>query len=116
MSWIKGVQIVVSSQSVLHVFVQDCKKADLLDGMLAGEMSYFEAERESAELKAVARVKEAMCSEVKLDTWEEIEATLPEFAKIDVLKTFRVQKGKKPPEDFLVSYITINIPIGSCMG
>lgn len=82
--------------------VQDSKKEELLDAMLAGEMGYVEAERESAEVKAITRLKEAMCSEVELDTWEEVEATIPEFAKVDVLKTFQVQKGKKPPEDFLV--------------
>ena len=73
--------------------------------MLAGEIGYTEAEKESAEVKALTRVKDAMCSEVELDTWEEVEAAFPEFAKADVLKTFQIQKGKKPPKDFLVSTI-----------
>lgn len=79
--------------------------------MLKGEMSYMEAEKKSLELKAVARVKEAMCSEMELDTWEEVESTIPEFAKVDVLKTFQLQNKKKPPKDFLVSVATLCIVI-----
>ncbi len=68
-----------------------------------GNISYMEAEKKSVELKAMARVKEAMCSEMELDTWEEVEAIIPEFTKVDVLKTFQLQKKKQPPKDFLVS-------------
>lgn len=68
-------------------------------------MSFMEAEKKSVELKAMARVKDAMCSELELDTWEEVEATIPEFTNMDVLKTFQLQSKKKPPpKDFLVSW------------
>lgn len=79
-----------------------------MNGMLDGELSYVEVEQKSVELKAVGRVKEAICSKVELDTWEEVEATIPEFTKVDVLKTFQLQRGKQPPKDFLVSTLYLH--------
>jgi hypothetical protein len=54
-------------------------------------------------LKAVATVKSAFMKELKLDTWQQAEARVPDFAKTDVLKKFQLQKGKPVPNNFKVS-------------
>ena len=74
-----------------------------MDAMLKREMSYVEAESRSEELKAMARAKDVLCSEVELGSFEEVEEIIPEFTDEDVLKKFKLKKGKPPPKEFMVS-------------
>ena len=53
--------------------------------------------------------------EVSLDTWEEVEATIPDFAQADVLAKFKLQKGKPPPKSFKVSLLSILQNVLHCM-
>ena len=71
--------------------------------MLEGVVTFAEAEGKCEQLKAVAAAKVALMEQVQLETWGEVEATIPDFAKLDVLAKFNLKRGKTPPKSFMVS-------------
>lgn len=68
-------------------------------------MTFAEVEEESEKLKAVSTSKQMFMKEVELETWEEGETLIPDFAKEEVLKKFNIQKGKPLPKSFKVGII-----------
>ncbi len=88
---------------MIHFLKQDKDKEELLDGLLAGNLSFSEAEKSSEELKALSTTKEVFLKETGLESWTEAQAKIPKYAKNDELKKFRLQKGKALPKAFAVS-------------
>lgn len=70
--------------------------------LLDHTMTYNEAEAECERLKVLATAKAALMKEVEMETWDEVEAAIPEFSKGKDLQKFRLQKGKPLPQDFKV--------------
>ncbi len=65
-----------------------------------------EAEGKSGKLKAISAAKYALLKEVEIETWEEAENVIPEYAKENVLHKFEIRKGKPLPKQFKVSIIS----------
>ena len=87
---------------------QDNEKEELLDKLLAGELSFSEAEKQNEERKALFITKEAFLEEMKMESWADVEKAIPEFAKEEELKHFNLPKGFKKtlPKAFIVSCYT----------
>ena len=73
----------------------------LLDGLLAGSLTFSEIEQKSHQLKAFDCIKEAFVKEIGCD-WEEAVEAVPEYANHKVLGRYKVIKGKPLPQDFQV--------------
>ena len=95
------------SEVLLHNFPQDREKEDVLRQLLEGGITFADAEMNCDRLKAVAAAKVALMREVELETWEEVEASIPEFAKIDELAKFKLHKGKPLSKSFMVSILPL---------
>lgn len=78
-------------------------KETILDSLLGSSISYVEAEAEAEKHKALTTAKEALMKEVQIEAWDELQSVIPEFADIDVLGKFKLQKGKPLPNGFKVS-------------
>lgn len=70
--------------------------------MLDGSLSFGDVTKTSGQMKAVTTAKQLLLQEVALQTWEQVETSIPEFASEDVLGKFQLQKGKPPPKSFKV--------------
>lgn len=82
--------------------MQDNNKESILSDLINGSITIEEAEGKSVKLKAISAAKEALLKEVEIETWEEAEDMIPEFAKEDFLSEFELQKGKPLPKHFKV--------------
>jgi hypothetical protein len=83
--------------------LQDADKEHLLDELMAGTISFGEADERVGRLKALSTAKTALLNGVEIETWEEAERLIPSFAKEDVLMRFQLQRGKPVPRNFKVS-------------
>ena len=60
---------------------------------------YSEAEAECERLKCLTTAKAALMKEVDMETWDEVEAAIPEFSRSEALQKFHLQKGKSLPQN-----------------
>ena len=90
----------------LGLLIQDEKKEEILDKLIVGEISMKQAEVSCEAIKATSAAKTMLMREVKLNTWEEVESELPQYASMDLSK-FKLQKGKPFPKKFKVSCVTM---------
>lgn len=90
---------------ILYFLYQDQDKEELLDGLIARNLSFSEAEKSIEELKALGATKEVFLKETGFGSWPEAQAKVPMYASDSELKKFKVQKGKALPKPFSVSYM-----------
>ena len=77
----------------------------MLDELIAGKISFSEAESESKKCKSLNAVKDAFLKEVQLKSWEEAEEVIKQIGSKEVLSSFNVKPGKPLPTNFEVSSI-----------
>ena len=75
-------------------------------------MTYSEAEAECERLKCLTTAKAALMKEVDMETWDEVEAAIPEFSRSEALQKFHLQKGKSLcMSKHTHAYITFNMQV-----
>lgn len=74
-----------------------------MDELIAGKISFGEAESESKKYKSLNAVKDAFLKEVQLKSWEEAEEVIQKIGSKEVLSSFNVKQGKPLPKNFEVS-------------
>ena len=88
--------------------LQDEQREEILDELLDGSISFSEAEKRSDQCKVLAAAKEAFVKEFELTSWTNAQAKFPKFARDDLLKKFKVVKGKPLPKAFEVCSLCRN--------
>lgn len=77
-------------------------------------MSFSEVERESGASKSVETLKDTFTKYAGC-SWEEAVKEVPQYADENVLKKYKVTKGKAPPEEYKVVLITKRTIYISCI-
>lgn len=78
------------------------EKEKLLDELVAGKMSFSEAESESKRCKSLSAVKDAFMKEVQLESWDKAEDVIKKIGGKERLASFNVKQGKPLPKNFEV--------------
>ena len=68
-------------------------------------MSFSEVERESGASKSLETLKDTFIKYAGC-SWEEAVTEVPQYADENVMKKYKVTKGKAPPEEFKVVFTT----------
>ena len=74
----------------------------MLDGLLSGALSFKEVEEQIGDKKTYKATEECFLKEIDCKTWEEAQAIVPNFAKKENLRRFKM-KGNCMPKEFVVS-------------
>ena len=59
-------------------------------------------------MKMLSASKEAFLREVQIPTWKAAQEKIPQFANLELLEKFKVQKGKPLPKSFQVCLLFTN--------
>ena len=66
-------------------------KEKILDELVAGKISFSEAENESKQRKSLSAVKDAYMKEVQLKSWDEVEDVIKNIGGKERLASFNVR-------------------------
>ena len=66
-------------------------KEKILDELIAGKVSFSEAENESKLCKSLSAVKDAYMKEVQLKSWDEVEDVIKNIGGKERLASFNVR-------------------------
>lgn len=77
----------------------------MLDDLIAGKISFSEAENKSKQYKSLSMVKDAFMKEVQLKSWDEAAKVIEAIGGQERLSSFNIKQGKPLPKNFEV-YIT----------
>ena len=66
-------------------------KEKILDELVAGKISFSEAENESKQCKSLSAVKDAYMKEVQLKSWDEVEDVIKNIGGKERLASFNVR-------------------------
>ena len=64
---------------------------EILDELVAGKISFSEAENESKQYKSLSAVKDAYMKEVQLKSWDEVEDVIKNIGGKERLASFNVR-------------------------
>ena len=82
----------------------------MLDELIAGKISFIEADLSSKQYKSLSVVKDAFMKEVQVKSWDEAEEVIKKIGGKEQLASFNVKPGKPLPKNFEVRvYVFISI-------
>lgn len=64
---------------------------EILDELVAGKISFSEAENENKQCKSLSAVKDAYMKEVQLKSWDEVEDVIKNIGGKERLASFNVR-------------------------
>ena len=73
-----------------------------MDDLIAGKISFTEAEKKSNQHKSLTMVKDAFMKEVQLKSWDEAAKVIEAIGGQEQLLSFNIKRGKPLPKNFEV--------------
>lgn len=87
------------------IVLQVEEKDKLLDEIIAGKLSFSEAETQSKRYKSISKVKDAFLKEVGLSSTDQAREAVQHAGGMNLLETFQVKHGKPNPKNFEVTFL-----------
>ncbi len=81
------------------------EKDKLLDDIIAGKLSFSEAESQSKRSKCLNEVKDAFLKEVGLSSMDQAKEAVKHAGGMALLETMQLKQGKPYPKNFEVTFM-----------